>query len=66
MHRLIDNWKNLLVGSVKGSRFFGLSSSLLLPSSVNSSTLCELGAREHPRDETEAGGERERWVGELD
>lgn len=42
---------------------FALSTALLLPSSVNSSTLHELGAGEHWRDGRER---RESWVGELD
>lgn len=64
--RLIDSWNRVLMGSVDGSQLFlfALSSALLLPSPVNSSTLHELGAGERRWDERQR--ERERWVGELD
>lgn len=56
--RLINVWKTIRV--VPHLFHFALTIVLLLPSSVNSSTLHELGAREHRRDERDRGRERER------
>lgn len=64
--RLIDIRKRVVVLKVPHLFHFALTIVLLLPSSVNSSTLHELGAGEHRRDERDRGRERESWVGELD